>query len=285
MTEPLAISQKVPGPLSIPEFVPPGTAFLWPRRELNAPPVVGGIRSTYVSKGDQYLAGVGLESNSVVTISGYLQTHHSLWSTPIVEWYLYFIKIDQAPSSKVADLQIPRDVWSRLSAVGHDKRSKERQRMRHLTYQSEEPLDVDCFTQPLKKLSVSSRFASPRRLPNGKSYLHSGVDLRAKKGTKVFAAASGVVELAEKMVVSGQTVILDHGGGLHSAYFHLSHILTAVDQVLSSGDTLGEAGATGRAEAPHLHWEIVWKGRHLNPLAFLKLWDRKCKDSLSSNPI
>ncbi len=109
------------------------------------------------------------------------------------------------------------------------------------------------FVRPLKGEPTS--IFGTRRLFNGKPRSpHPGLDLRAATGTRVAAAGPGRVVLAADLYYSGNTVILDHGGGLFTLYAHLSRIDVREGREVSAGDVLGLSGATGRVTGPHLHW-------------------------------
>jgi len=104
---------------------------------------------------------------------------------------------------------------------------------------------------------VSSLFGTRRSYEGGPvaSY-HMGVDYAAPEGTPVVAANSGHIALAEELTVRGKTVIIDHGLGIHSAYFHLSGIAVVPEQEVEGGTLIGYVGSTGLATGPHLHWEV-----------------------------
>lgn len=111
-----------------------------------------------------------------------------------------------------------------------------------------------------------------RRMFNGKARSsHNGVDLSAAEGASVAAPAEGTVALAEDLYFSGGTVILDHGGGLFTTYFHMSRIDVRPGDRVAVGEPLGLVGATGRATGPHLHWGARLNGARVNPLDLLKL--------------
>jgi len=100
---------------------------------------------------------------------------------------------------------------------------------------------------------------------------HDGVDLAAREGEPVVAAAPAVVALAENLYFSGNTVILDHGRGLFTFYFHLSAIDVRPGEEVAGGQRIGAVGATGRATGPHLHWGARLHGARVNPLDLLEL--------------
>ncbi len=111
-----------------------------------------------------------------------------------------------------------------------------------------------------------------RRVFNGQPRSrHDGVDMAASSGTAVTAPAPGRVALAEDLYFSGGTVILDHGGGLFTTYFHLSAIDVKEGDVVAAGRRVGAVGATGRATGPHLHWGAKLHRARVNPLDLLKL--------------
>ena len=111
-----------------------------------------------------------------------------------------------------------------------------------------------------------------RRIINGRTRNpHTGVDLRAEEGTPVLASNSGVVALLDQLFFSGKSVILDHGWGTYSMYFHLSETLVREGDRVRTGAMLGRVGSTGRSKGPHLHWGIRINGARVDPLALLRL--------------
>lgn len=121
-----------------------------------------------------------------------------------------------------------------------------------------------------------------RRVFNGKPRSrHSGVDLAAPQGTEIAAPAPALVALAEDLYFSGGTVILDHGGGLLTTYFHMSSIDVSPGTEVAAGQRIGAVGATGRATGPHLHWGARLHRARVNPLDLLRLptWPRAGSDS------
>ncbi len=95
---------------------------------------------------------------------------------------------------------------------------------------------------------------------------HYGVDVARPTGTPVRAPAPGVVTLAQPdLFYSGGTIILDHGYGLSSSFLHLSKVEVKVGDEITTGDLLGEVGATGRATGPHLDWRMSWRDRRIDP--------------------
>ncbi|KKT28118.1 hypothetical protein A3G55_02475 [Candidatus Giovannonibacteria bacterium RIFCSPLOWO2_12_FULL_44_25] len=133
------------------------------------------------------------------------------------------------------------------------------------------------FAHPLAKLEVRSQFGEIRRKKMFDKKIgwidwadyHKGIDFRAPTGTKVFAVESGVIRVAQNWSGSGNTIILDHGHGLLSFYFHLSRIRVKEGQKVKRGNIIGSAGRSGNAHGSHLHFEIRLHEIPVNPLEFL----------------
>lgn len=94
---------------------------------------------------------------------------------------------------------------------------------------------------------------------------HKGLDLGAKTGTSIKAAASGTVTFANWSGTYGYLVIISHGNGVQTYYAHCSSILTKVGATVSQGDIIAKVGSTGHTTGPHLHFEIRVNGVAYNP--------------------
>ena len=99
--------------------------------------------------------------------------------------------------------------------------------------------------------------------------LHEGIDLGAAYGSPIAAAAAGVVIYAGWEGGYGNLVVIDHGGGLATAYGHQSRIAVSVGQSVSQGETIGYVGSTGHSTGPHLHFEVRVNGQAVDPLGYL----------------
>ncbi|MGE5385453.1 MAG: peptidoglycan DD-metalloendopeptidase family protein [Betaproteobacteria bacterium] len=125
------------------------------------------------------------------------------------------------------------------------------------------------FTLPAKG-PLSSRFGL-RRIFNGLPRApHAGLDLKVGAGAPIVAPAPGKVMDTGNYFFNGNTVFLDHGQGLITAYMHLSRIDVVPGQQVERGKILGAAGATGRATGPHLHWAAFLNGTPVDPELFLR---------------
>ena len=117
---------------------------------------------------------------------------------------------------------------------------------------------------------ISGVYGSQRILNGQPRNPHFGLDIAAPVGTDVRAPADGLVTLTHPdMLLSGGTIILDHGQGLSSAFLHLSEILVEAGTFVKQGDLIARIGATGRANGPHLDWRMNWLDRRVNPQLLL----------------
>jgi hypothetical protein len=94
---------------------------------------------------------------------------------------------------------------------------------------------------------------------------HRGLDFTVPTGTPVLAPGSGVVLLAQPLAFAGQAVVVDHGRGVVSVFFHLSKINVAAGDHIEAGTPLGACGDTGLAFAPHVHWGVYVHGVAVDP--------------------
>lgn len=149
------------------------------------------------------------------------------------------------------------------AATDQQARDEERARLRALwTTITPGPRWDAAFRLPLDDyLRVSANYGG-RRSYNGGPYLtyHEGVDFSAYGGTPVYAPAAGTVVLAEKLYVRGGAVIIDHGLGVFSGFYHMSAIHATPGQTVRPGDLLGEVGTTGLSTGNHLHWDLLING-------------------------
>ena len=113
---------------------------------------------------------------------------------------------------------------------------------------------------------VSGVFGSQRVLNGTPRAPHSGTDIAAPAGSPVVAMADGAVSLVHPdMVLTGNTVMIDHGFGLQSVYAHMADILVREGEPVRKGQVIGHVGATGRATGPHLHFGVTLFDGKLDP--------------------
>jgi murein DD-endopeptidase MepM/ murein hydrolase activator NlpD len=98
---------------------------------------------------------------------------------------------------------------------------------------------------------------------------HNGLDLTAPYGTPVYASGNGYVTRAEIAGGYGNVIFVNHGFGFETRYAHLSKYNVTSGQRVKRGDLIGFVGSTGTSTAPHLHYEVIYKGKFINPITFL----------------
>ena len=170
-------------------------------------------------------------------------------------------KINNLPTRKVEPSQ--KDMKKIL------KESDELKKVKNLDINNK--LFSDQFLIPVEG-RISGRFGSQRIL-NGKAKRpHYGLDIAAKKGTKIYAPTDGKIKkVFDNMFFTGNTIIIDHGLGLISIFAHLEKIFISENQLVSKGDLVGSVGMTGRATGPHLHWGIYLQNIPVDPEIFIDL--------------
>jgi len=128
------------------------------------------------------------------------------------------------------------------------------------------------FNLPLQTAApTTSPYGVHRNYNSGQYYsFHTGQDFAAPGGSPVLAPADGIVALAEPLTVRGISVILDHGAGLFTGYWHLQEALVVPGEKVQAGDPIGLVGTTGRSTGEHLHWELRVYGVAVDPMPFLE---------------
>ncbi len=121
------------------------------------------------------------------------------------------------------------------------------------------------FIRPIDSITTSAYGSS--RTYNGmlRSY-HGGVDFRALTPLPIIASNDGVVVLVKERYYSGKTVIIDHGEGLYTCYFHLSEYKVHPGDKVTQGQEIASSGATGRITGPHLHFGVMVHGIQTDPI-------------------
>ena len=158
-----------------------------------------------------------------------------------------------------------------LSNNDQERYERERVHLAGVMATFSEPLPAaDKLAMQVPVPGVRSSSFGLRRVFNGQARNpHSGMDIAATAGTPVKAPLPGRVVDTGNYFFNGNTVWLDHGGGLLSMVCHLSSIQVKTGDVLQTGDVVGAVGATGRATGPHLHWGVVLNRTMVDPALFL----------------
>ncbi|MCM1378275.1 MAG: M23 family metallopeptidase [Clostridium sp.] len=121
---------------------------------------------------------------------------------------------------------------------------------------------------PFNSSMVAAGFGMRRDPVNATSRFHSGMDFSASEGTPVYAAADGRVEAASRRGGYGNCIDISHGYNYLSRYANLRDIQVKVGQNVKRGDRIGTVGNTGKSSAPHLHYEVRFKGEAQNPVDY-----------------
>ena len=117
---------------------------------------------------------------------------------------------------------------------------------------------------------ISSYFGGRPDPFSGHAARHTGIDIATPKGTPVHAVAEGMVTFAGVRNGYGNVIEIDHGNGYMTRYAHNSILVVRPGQRVHVGDVIAKAGSTGRSTGPHVHFEVWYKGRVVNPLAYVK---------------
>lgn len=121
----------------------------------------------------------------------------------------------------------------------------------------------ESFIWPITTLDISSTFGA-------RNNRHKGIDLRASRGTEIYAAADGRVHFVGKQKGYGKVVILEHPHQLRTLYAHNDLNLVHSGQKVKQGAVIGTVGDSGNATGYHLHFELIQAGKRLNPLHYIK---------------
>ena len=169
-------------------------------------------------------------------------------------------RIDGLPESKVTP---PESVYKRIKEE-NNKIGEARAINSSLSFFK------DTFIMPVNGV-ISGVYGSQRILNGIPKWPHYGIDIAAKKGTKIKSSATGIVTMAEPdLYYTGGTIIMDHGHGISTIYSHLDELYVKVGDKISQGDIIGTVGSTGRSTGPHLDFRINWFQTRLDPMSVLK---------------
>lgn len=139
-----------------------------------------------------------------------------------------------------------------------------------LTDVSEALLRVPLSSPLLVSRNQTSGFGIRRDPFTGRAATHAGIDFKAAWASPIVATAPGTVVFAGVRTGFGKVVEVDHGNGFMTRYAHMSRVTARVGQRVKLHAKLGELGTSGRSTAPHLHYEVLYRGAARNPRLFIE---------------
>lgn len=133
-----------------------------------------------------------------------------------------------------------------------------------------EVLDYVPLGKPVWSLWVSSSYGTRSDPFKKTKAYHKGIDFAGRTGNKIRVMAKGKVTKSEYSTSYGNLVVIDHGNGFVTKYAHMNKAYVQKGQYVENGDAIGEVGSTGRSTGPHLHYEILYQGKDVDPMPFVK---------------
>lgn len=124
--------------------------------------------------------------------------------------------------------------------------------------------------RPITKGWISSYYGMRSDPFTGRPEFHKGMDFAGKEGSKVVAVGGGIVTWAGRRYGYGNLVEINHGNGFVTRYGHNKEILVEVGDTVKKGQVIALMGSTGRSTGPHVHFEVIERGKHVNPLKFIQ---------------
>jgi len=161
-----------------------------------------------------------------------------------------------------------KDALAELS-ISLKRRESELEVLESLLLDREYDTSTEVVGRPVARGWVSSPFGQRVDPFSGGTAGHAGLDFPASPGTEVRAAAAGIVIFAAYRADYGNTIEINHGDGYVTRYAHQKELMVATGDVVKRGQGIGTVGSTGRASGPHLHFEVLKNGRHVDPRRYI----------------
>jgi len=145
------------------------------------------------------------------------------------------------------------------------------------------------FVRPINEeevTKVNSAYGMRKNPINKKTEKHLGIDFAAPIGTKVVAALNGEITFAKREAGYGNLIIIKHANNLETKYAHLSYINVSAGDKIKAGSVIGKVGLTGNTSGPHLHFEVLKNGKHVDPDFYLgRLKEYHVNKKMSDNTL
>ncbi len=163
-----------------------------------------------------------------------------------------------------SDLETQKAIVAELEEI---ERKRKEEALNKVTY------DGGKMMWPIASYTRISSYFGTRPDPFGKptQEYHSGMDMAAPKGTKIYAAYDGEVAWSYYSSSAGNWVGIDHGNGIYTVYMHMSKRLVSEGQMVKKGDVIGLVGSTGRSTGNHLHFGVRKNGKYVDPLDWVAI--------------
>tara|TARA_B100000900_G_scaffold90530_1_gene73810 strand:+ start:807 stop:1598 length:792 start_codon:yes stop_codon:yes gene_type:complete len=213
-----------------------------------------------VTKDGYFVFGIGRDRKFDVTITKISNGKSEKIIKKVLKRKYNIQRIDGLEESKVTP---PESVYKRIKE--ENNRIGEARAIN-----SDLPFFKNQFIMPVEGI-ISGIYGSQRILNGKPKWPHYGIDIAAKKGTKIKSSATGIVTMAEPdLYYTGGTIIMDHGHGISTIYSHLETLNVQVGDEVLQGDIIGTVGSTGRSTGPHLDFRVNWFQTRLDPMSVLK---------------
>lgn len=163
-----------------------------------------------------------------------------------------------------SDIETQKAIVAELEEI---ERKRKEEALNKVTYDGGTMLwPIESYTR------ISSYFGTrPDPFGNPTQEYHSGMDMAAPKGTKIYAAYDGEVAWSYYSSSAGNWVGIDHGDGIYTVYMHMSKRLVSEGQTVKKGDVIGLVGSTGRSTGNHLHFGVRVNGSYVDPLNWVSI--------------
>ncbi len=216
-------------------------------------------KNVKVSQDGYFVFGIDRDRKFDVTITKIIDGKKEKIIKKVLKRKYNIQRIDGLEESKVTP---PESVYKRIREE-NNKIGEAR------AINSDLPFFKNQFIMPVKGI-ISGVYGSQRILNGKPKWPHYGIDIAAKKGTKIKSSATGIITMAEDdLYYTGGTVIMDHGHGISTIYSHLESLNVKVGDEVLQGDIIGTVGSTGRSTGPHLDFRINWFQTRLDPMSVL----------------
>ena len=222
--------------------------------------ILVGKKEVKVSKDGYFVFGIDRDRKFDISITKIINGKKEVITKQVLKRKYNIQRIDGLEESKVTP---PESVYKRIKEE-NNKIGEAR------AINSDLPFFKNQFIMPVKGI-ISGVYGSQRILNGKPKWPHYGIDIAAKKGTKIKSSATGIVTMAEPdLYYTGGTIIMDHGHGISTIYSHLEKLNVNVGDEVLKGDIIGTVGSTGRSTGPHLDFRVNWFQTRLDPMSVLE---------------